>query len=431
MEEEIVIPFKPTSQGLFKPIWVQEKEQRDKEEEMQYQKETNTPYYKTYKKPTKKQWRQQKKSQQQKVEGINNSINKSEDVNPVSNAVNQYFRELNYRTQNGYALPLKYTLPASAMIAGGLMNIPATATSLIGGKVGGDMFDYGSKLVSGKTWAENIHNWTGLDIEPAQLTNPGTLVGMGKGFQYGNKGVKYAGKVKDRYKFANQKLSTPEEITKSVKDLGYTYDKDFEAYSSHPIFSTIKGNTVTKNGQILVRPGNTTELHINPRAIGDIPTKSIRLEPESGLNIQAVKLLKSLPSGSVLSSDNAALSIPQIIQKRPLVSRINYYLTGRTSQSEKIPVDGYSTDIMQLFKTKNIGQVIPSLTTELQSFNISGKNFNKFSKYFDYADENGNVLFKDMTPEQVESWNNEVAPLYNHYIDPIKRTAQHLMLITK
>ena len=50
---------------------------------------------------------------------------------------------------------------------------------------------------------------------------------------------------------------------------------------------------------------------------------------------------------------------------------------------------------------------------------------------FQWTLMNGNIFFKDMTEEQVEAWNREVAPQIGHYIDPKTRTADHRMLITK
>ena len=53
---------------------------------------------------------------------------------------------------------------------------------MAGGAMGGGAVDLGSKAFTGKSWAENMHNLTGLDIEPATMTNPGMWVGGGLPF---------------------------------------------------------------------------------------------------------------------------------------------------------------------------------------------------------------------------------------------------------
>ena len=98
-------------------------------------------------------------------------------------------------------------------------------------------------------------------------------------------------------------------------------------------------------------------------------------------------------------------------------------------------VPGYSTDIMEQLASlnkHNYLQSLPSVTTKINGTNVFGKNFDsKYKKYFGKPNEDGEVKFSDMTPEQVDMWNNEVAPKLGVYIDPVSRTANQNVVIVK
>lgn len=110
-------------------------------------------------------------------------IKPAEDVSAPVNAVNQYFRELNYRLANNKVLPGKYTLPAIGLVATGIgaaLSAPATtAATMAGGWAGNKAVDLGMNLATGKSWTENMQDWTGFDKEPAEITNPGMWIGGG------------------------------------------------------------------------------------------------------------------------------------------------------------------------------------------------------------------------------------------------------------
>ena len=101
--------------------------------------------------------------------------------NAAVNAVNQYVREFKYNMQNGRAPRWYHTYPLAALGAttgAGLASAPVTtAATMAGGAVGGGAVDLGTKIATGKSWAENMHNLTGLDVEPAAMTNPGMWIG--------------------------------------------------------------------------------------------------------------------------------------------------------------------------------------------------------------------------------------------------------------
>lgn len=107
-------------------------------------------------------------------------VKPAEEVSAPVDAANQYFRELNYRLSHNEVLPGKYTVPG--IIIGGLggaaFSAPITAAAaMAGGWAGSKAVDFGMNLATGKSWAENMHDWTGLDKEPAEWTNPGMWVG--------------------------------------------------------------------------------------------------------------------------------------------------------------------------------------------------------------------------------------------------------------
>ena len=116
-------------------------------------------------------------------EGQQAEINPAEKVNPVSNAINQYFRGLNYELSNGVPLSGKYAVPGillGGLTGGAFLQAPLTfGATMAGGYVGDKVFDSGIKLATGKSWADNVHDWTGLDREPAKMTNPGVWIGGG------------------------------------------------------------------------------------------------------------------------------------------------------------------------------------------------------------------------------------------------------------
>lgn len=159
--------------------WVKEAKQKQIAEEKEYQEAMKQPYYKTHPKPTLQQWKQQqaKRSQNQ------GEVRPHREVSPLVRSINNYIGEAKYRAGNGtLLLKGKYTLPAMGIIAT-LPTMAAapvtTATTMGTGYVGGKVVDGVSKLLTGKNWAENMYDWTGLDPLAGEITNPGVLAGGG------------------------------------------------------------------------------------------------------------------------------------------------------------------------------------------------------------------------------------------------------------
>ena len=108
-------------------------------------------------------------------------IRAAENVNPVVNAINQYFRELKYRLSNNKVVTGKYTIPAALLASTGiapfLTNAAAATTGYLGGLMGGSLVDGAFKTFTGKTFGKFLSDATGLDETPASLLNPGYVVG--------------------------------------------------------------------------------------------------------------------------------------------------------------------------------------------------------------------------------------------------------------
>lgn len=281
---------------------------------------------------------------------------------------------------------------------------------------------------NGKSYTENLLSGEGTGNVIGNLAIDALLpYGVARSF---TTGYRYAGQVASRYRFANQNLANPEDIKSVVEILGYVPNRGY--YLSKPRYKTTHQGKITRNGQIAIKPGETSEIHFNPQfTIDENNGTLLNITPEPGLGKEAVKLIKNLPQHTVLASKSNSRSIPQVIPEQSWSKRMNYYLTGNIPKLNTDINMGYSTDIMELFKSRGFGTSTPSLTTKLDGLNTYGKSFNKYKKYFGKPNEDGFVKYADMTPEQVQSWNTEIAPTWGHYIDPETRTSEQMMLITK
>lgn len=113
------------------------------------------------------------------------TITQGKKTNRLVKGVNNYFGELKYKLNNNEIPTGKYTIPAVFLAA-------ATGPSLIKSLVfnpigfakglgwsiaGGEGVNAGSKIITGKTWGENVNELTGLDEDIADYTNVGYLLG--------------------------------------------------------------------------------------------------------------------------------------------------------------------------------------------------------------------------------------------------------------
>lgn len=254
-----------------------------------------------------------------------------------------------------------------------------------------------------------------------------------------SKGIQYSNNVVNRYNFAHTQLSKVKEIEKSLAQASLQAGKiNGQKYyvQEGALANEVAPNLLAIDGGIIVKPGITTELHINPQVVyayeGEIP-KILYTNPRPGANRMAYSILDKLPKGTVITSSSTARVAPQLIPKQSFGTRVRYYLTGKTPNIQPTTIEGYSTDIMELLSSmgkKGKAIVQPSLTTRMSGVNSLGKSFSKYKKYFPKSN-NEFMNFSEMTPEQVSAWNTEVAPLTNTYIDPITRTSPHFTLTTK
>ena len=157
--------------------WVKEARRKQMAEDKAYQEDMNQPYYKTHSKHTKQQWKQQQAKRLQNQ----GEIKSHREVSPLVRSINNYIGEARYRAGDGtLLLKGKYTLPAIAVASTlpAMASAPiATATAMGSGYVGGKAVDGVSNLLTGKDWAENMQDWTGLDPVAGELTNPGVWAG--------------------------------------------------------------------------------------------------------------------------------------------------------------------------------------------------------------------------------------------------------------
>lgn len=147
------------------------------QEKEAYEADISQPYYQIHEKPTFEEWKQQNQTRWQNQA----TVRPAENVSAPVSAVNQYVRQFKHDMANGKVPKGKYTLPAAALASLGLAGFAAAPVTFIAGgagaEVGGKIFDSGTKFVTGKSWADKVHDWTGLDTEAAAMTNPGMWVG--------------------------------------------------------------------------------------------------------------------------------------------------------------------------------------------------------------------------------------------------------------
>ena len=183
-----LIPKYQNAPGPLTPSWqaqwVTEAKEREKHEDQEYQQFISSPYYKIHQKPTKQQWRQIKQKLQNR-----GTIKEAEKVSAPVRAINNYVREYKYDMSQGNVPKGKHSLPLLGLAATGIgsfLSAPITTTAaMAGGWAGGKALDSGMKLATGKSWAENMYDWIGLDKEPAEVTNPVMWVGGGLGSKVG------------------------------------------------------------------------------------------------------------------------------------------------------------------------------------------------------------------------------------------------------
>ena len=178
-----IIPYALKEESMPEVEWTAAYREQQQREREAYERDMSQPYYKLHDKPTFEQWQQQNQIRQQN-QGV---IRQAENVSAPVDAINQYIREFKYDMANGKIPKGKYTLPATLLASAGGAGFAAAPISFIAGgagaEIGGKAFDFGTKLVTGKSWTDKVNDWTGLDKEAAAITNPGLIIGGGLGIK--------------------------------------------------------------------------------------------------------------------------------------------------------------------------------------------------------------------------------------------------------
>ncbi|MBO4850667.1 MAG: hypothetical protein J5529_07155 [Prevotella sp.] len=73
-------------------------------------------------------------------------------------------------------------------LGAGLTQPIVLGTGLVGGALGDAAVNTGSRLFTGKSWADNVSDWTGLPTELSVWTNPGMFYGGWVGNNFGHLG---------------------------------------------------------------------------------------------------------------------------------------------------------------------------------------------------------------------------------------------------
>lgn len=109
------------------------------------------------------------------------TISKADKVSAPVRAINNYVNRAKYKIQHGEPLGGEYTLPTIGLTAlgvGATTSAPFLTTGAIAGGIAGEkVIDYGTKLATGKKWAEWMSDKTGLVPEAASILHPGMLAG--------------------------------------------------------------------------------------------------------------------------------------------------------------------------------------------------------------------------------------------------------------
>ncbi len=228
----------------------------------------------------------------------------------------------------------------------------------------------------------------------------------------------------------------------------YTSENNVGYIANKPTFKQdpIPGGYIERGGAVFGKPFSSRyndmktnpEFHLNPD-VSIINGRIVDSTPVGKRLLADAKTLTNAIGDNVpLSQNTFARTAAQLVQDYPtLFNRLRYIYTGVSPKPQKtVVVKGYSTDInptMYRLAKNNKGFVTPSVTTRINGTNTVGETYKKFGlkRYFGEPDNEANVFFKDMTPEQLERWNAEQAETYDMYIDPKTRTAKQNVFVTQ
>ena len=247
--------------------------------------------------------------------------------------------------------------------------------------------------------------------------------------------VKYAKGVNTRGKQLNTKYATKSQVKEAVAPVldAVQRDKQNNRYliNSRLNYDMSKGDRLVGPVVALEKDHPNAELHINPDMTFANETFTIHPETAPYIKRLSAQVWNRLPSNTVLTSYSQDLTKSQYLQTLPKWKQAFYKYTGYAKKPSKQHSESFSTDIlenMQHMQSKGRGHVEYAHNGYIDGLNAFGLRFNNWAKYFAKPDNEFNVFFRDMAPEQVAGFNKAQNLIH---IDPKTRTALKPVFITK
>lgn len=247
--------------------------------------------------------------------------------------------------------------------------------------------------------------------------------------------VKYAKGVNKRGNELNTKYATKSQVRKAVTPILNTTKIDVKnnqyLVNSYLNYDKAKGNIMSGPIVAINKRHPNIEFHINPDMT--FTNETLTIHPETAPYIKRVtaQVWNRLPSNTVLTSYNRDLTKNQYLQTLPKWKQSFYKYTGYAKKPEKQNSVSFSTDILENMtnmQSKGRGHVEYAYNGYIDGLNALGLRFDNWAKYFAKPNNEFNVFFKDMTPEQVTGFNKAQSLIH---IDPKTRTAPKPVFITK
>lgn len=247
--------------------------------------------------------------------------------------------------------------------------------------------------------------------------------------------IKYAKSVNTRGKQLNTKYATKSQVRKAVTPILNTETRDVKnnryLVNRHLNDDIAKGNGVAGPIVVLEKKHPNIEFHINPDETFANETITIHSETAPYIKRAVAQVWNRFPSNTVLTSYSKDLTKNQYLQTLPKWKQSLYKYTGYVKKPEKQNSTSFSTDILENMtnmQSKGRGHVEYAYNGYIDGLNALGLRFDNWAKYFAKPNNELNVFFKEMTPEQVTGFNKAQNLIH---IDPKTRTAPKPVFITK
>jgi hypothetical protein len=199
---------------------------------------------------------------------------------------------------------------ATPALASAVVSAPiATATSVVGGTVGGKVVNEASKAVTGKDFATNVAEHTPLSPDLAEILNPGTWLG-------GFLGGRVKSPIDNRVAELNTKYSNQIDYA-SLHNKGWNWDGGLGTFHTPKtaIHATVKkgGDKIdTYTGGVHVVPARNftnPELHFNTNDVYVNGRLSDRFPVSNKSILEAKQVINAADKGVPLSQNGDAKPI--------------------------------------------------------------------------------------------------------------------------